>query len=113
VWGRDARLLSFSADDREGKIFAEGTIDATAKYIANPRMLEDSHHWFRYSLEEVNEKRDGLLVIGLGMPEWQTRIALSLPESWLGDFGKKWLDATESLHCATAPSSGYRGAKPR
>jgi hypothetical protein len=30
----------------------------------------------------------------------------SLPESWLGDFGKKWLEATESQHCATAPRFG-------
>jgi hypothetical protein len=36
---------------------------------------------------EVNGKRDGLSVIGIGAPEWQTQIALSLSESWLGDFG--------------------------
>ena len=53
-------LLSFSAGDREGKLFAEGTIEATARYIADPKLLKDSHHWFRYSLEEVNENRDGL-----------------------------------------------------
>jgi hypothetical protein len=73
VWSRNATLLSFSADDREGRLFAEGTIEATARYIADPKLLKDSHHWFRYSLEEVNEKRDGLSVIGLGMPEWQWR----------------------------------------
>ena len=106
-------MLSFSADDREGKLFAEGTIEATARYIADPKLLKDSHHWFRYSLEEVNEKRDGLSVIGLGMPEWQTRVALSLPESWLGDFGKKWLEATESQHCATAPRFGVIAVRNR
>jgi hypothetical protein len=109
----NANLLLFSADDREGKLFAEGTIEATAKYIADPKLLKDSHHWFRYSLEEVNEKRDGLSVIGLGMPEWQTRVALSLPESWLGDFGRKWLDATESQHCATAPRFGVIAVRNR
>ncbi len=92
VWSRNVTLSSLSADDREGKLFAEGTIDATAKFIADPTLLEDSHHWFRYSLKEVNEKRDGLSVTGLWMPEWQARVALSLPESWLGDFGRKWLD---------------------
>ncbi len=62
VLSRNATLLSFSAGDREGKLFAEGTIEATARYIADPSLLKDSHHWFRYSLEEVNEKRDGLSV---------------------------------------------------
>jgi hypothetical protein len=109
----NANLLLFSADDREGKLFAEGTIEATAKYIADPNLLKDSHHWFRYSLKEVNEKRDGLSVIGLGMPEWQTRIALSLPESLLGDFGKKWLEATESQHCSTAPRFGVIAVRNR
>jgi hypothetical protein len=113
AWSRNVRLLSFAAADREGKLFAEGTIDATAKFIADPRMLKDSHHWFRYSLNEVNEKRDGLSVIGLGMPEWRTRIGLSLPESWLGDFGEKWLDATESQHCATAPMFGVIAVRNR
>jgi hypothetical protein len=92
VLSGNATLSSFSASDPEGKLFAAGTIEATAKYIADPTLLKDSHHWFRYSLEEVNEKRDGLSVVGLGMPEWQTRVALSLPKSWLGDFGKKWLE---------------------
>jgi hypothetical protein len=109
----NATLLSFSADDREGKLFAEGTIEATSKFIADPKLLEDSHHWFRYSLEEVNEKRDGLSVVGLGMPEWRTRVALSLPESWLGDFGRKWLEATESQHCATAPRFGVIAVRNR
>jgi len=113
VLSRNTTLLSFSAGDREGKLFAEGTIDATAKFIADPMLLKDSHHWLRYSLQEVNEKRDGLSVIGLGMPEWQTRIALSLPESWLGDFGRKWLDATESQHCATAPRFGVIAVRNR
>jgi len=113
VLSRNVTLLSFSAGDREGKLFAEGTIEATARYIADPKLLKDSHHWFRYSLEEVNEKRDGLSVIGLGMPEWQTRVALSLPESWLGDFGKKWLEATESQHCATAPRFGVIAVRNR
>src|SRR5262249_8371047 len=66
AWRRNVTLLSFTVDDREGKLFAEGTIDATAKFIADPRMLNDSHHWFRYSLEEVNEKCDRPSVIGLG-----------------------------------------------
>jgi hypothetical protein len=113
VLSRDATLLSFPASDREGKLFAEGTIEATAKFIADPMLLKDSHHWFRYSLKEVNEKRDGLSVIGLGMPEWQTRVALSLPESWLGDFGKKWLEATENQHCATAPRFGVIAVRNR
>jgi hypothetical protein len=39
--------------------------------------------------------------------------ALSLPESWLGDFGKKWLDATESQHCATAPRFGVIAVRNR
>jgi hypothetical protein len=113
VLNRNTNLLSFSADDREGRLFAEGTIDATAKFIADPMLLKDSHHWFRYSLKEVNEKRDGLSVIGLGMPEWQTRVALSLPETWLGDFGRKWLEATESQHCATAPRFGVIAVRNR
>jgi hypothetical protein len=113
VLNRNTNLLSFSADDREGKLFAEGTIDATAKFIADPMLLKDSHHWLRYSLKEVNEKRDGLSVIGLGMPEWQTRVALSLPETWLGDFGRKWLEATESQHCATAPRFGVIAVRNR
>jgi hypothetical protein len=113
VLSRNANLLSFSADDREGKLFAEGTIEATAKFIADLMLLKDSHHWFRYSLKEVNEKRDGLSVIGLGMPEWQTRVALSLPESWLGDFGRRWLEATEGQHCATAPRFGVIAVRNR
>jgi hypothetical protein len=113
MWGRNATLLSFSADDREGKLFAEETIEATAKFIADPTLLEDSHHWFRYSLKDVNEKRDGLSVIGMGAPEWQTRLALSLPESWLSDFGGKWLDATENQHCATAPRFGVIAVRNR
>jgi hypothetical protein len=113
VLSGNATLLSFSANDREGKLFAEGTIEATAGYIADPKLLKDSHRWFRYSLEEVNEKRDGLSVVGLGMPEWQARVALSLPESWLGDFGKKWLEATETQHCATAPRFGVIAAPNR
>ncbi len=113
VLSRNATLLSFPASDREGKLFAEGTIEATAKFIADPKLLRDTHHWFRYSLKEVNEKRDGLSVIGLGMPEWQMRIALSLPESWLGDFGRKWLDATKNQHCATAPRFGVIAVRNR
>jgi hypothetical protein len=49
VLSRNATLLLFSADDREGKLFAEGTIEATAKYIADTNLLKDSHHWFRHS----------------------------------------------------------------
>jgi hypothetical protein len=111
--GRNATLMSFPAGDREGKFFSDGTIEATAKFIADPKLLKDSHRWFHYSLQEVNENRDGLSVIGLGMPDWQTRVALSLPKSWLGDFGKKWLEATESQHCATAPRFGVIAVRNR
>jgi hypothetical protein len=113
AWHSNAQLLLFAADSNEGKLFAEETVDATAKFISDSRMLTDSHEWFRYSLEEVNEKRDGLSVIGIGMPQWQTRVALSLPESWLGDFGQKWLDATEKQHCATAPRFGLIAVRNR
>ena len=61
----------------------------------------------------MNEKRDGLSVIGIGMPQWQTRVALSLPESWLGDFGQKWLEATEKQHCATASRFGLIAVRNR
>jgi len=61
----------------------------------------------------VNEKCDGLSLIGIGMPEWQTRVALSLPESWLGDFGKQWLEATEKQHCPTAPRFGLIAVRNR
>jgi hypothetical protein len=109
----DTKLLLFAADDRQGKLFADGTIDATARFVADPTMMEDSHRWFRYTLAEVNEKRDGLSLIGIGMPEWRTRVALSLPRNWLGDFGKEWLNATQNVHCATAPRFGLLAVRNR
>jgi len=35
------------------------------------------------------------------------------PESWLGDFSQKWLEATEKQHCATAPRFGLIAAPNR
>jgi hypothetical protein len=47
------------------------------------------------------------------MPQWRTRVALSLPESWLGDFGQMWLEATEKQHCVTAPRFGLIAVRNR
>jgi hypothetical protein len=109
----DTYLKLFAANSPEGKLFAEGTVEATAKFIADDEMLRDSHRWFRTTLQDVNDKRDGPALIEMGMPEWKTRIALALPQSWLGDWGKSWLDMTENQHCGTAPRFGIIAVRNR
>lgn len=99
-------LMVFDAESTEGKLFAEGTIEATEKFVADDEMLRDSDRWFRHSLAEVNRRRDGLAMTGFGLPDLTLRAALTLPQSWLGDFGKMWVDATRRNHCATAPKFG-------
>ncbi len=61
----------------------------------------------------MSEKCVGLSVIVIGMPQRRTRVALSLPESWLGDFGKGWLEATEKQHCATTLRFGLIAVRNR
>lgn len=106
-------LKMFPAESTEGVLFAEGTIDATAKFIADEEMVRDSHRWFRATLQEMNDKRDGPALIEMGMPEWKTRVALALPDSWLGDWGKNWLQMTEHQHCRTTPRFGIIAVNDR
>jgi hypothetical protein len=109
----ETRLVIFDAESAEGKLFAEGTIKATETFVADHQMLRDSEHWFRPSLDEINRHRDGLAMTGFGLPDLTLRAALTLPPSWLGDFGMMWVDATRQNHCATAPTFGLIAVRDR
>jgi hypothetical protein len=106
VKSEQTRLAVFDAESMEGRLFAEGTIEATEKFVADHEMMRDSDRWFRHSLHEINQHRDGLTMTGFGLSGLMLRAALALPQSWLGDFGKMWIDATRQNHCATAPMFG-------
>lgn len=100
------RLLLLSADQREGWLFAQATIVATQRLIADPVVLKESHRWFRSTPAEANRFGDGLTLAATGLPESTIRMALLMPGPTPEEAGQHWLAATRDQHCATASLFG-------
>jgi hypothetical protein len=103
VSSASTKLIWLRADSDAGRRFAEGTVKATADFIADPEMVAASDKWFRFG---PGQHRDGLTMPGVGLPPLITRMALMLPKGLAGDPHKAWLDMTRDVHVATAPVFG-------
>jgi hypothetical protein len=97
------KLVWLRADSAAGRRFAEGTVKATADFIADREMTAASDAWFRL---QAGEHRDGLTLPTVGLPPLVTRLALMLPPGLTGDPHKAWLEMTRDVHLATAPLFG-------
>jgi len=97
------KLVWLRAESEAGKRFAEGTIKATADFIADKNMVVDSYNWFRFS---GGDHRDGLTLPTVGIPPIEARIAMMLPKGLMGDPHQAWLDMTRTVHLPTAPLFG-------
>lgn len=101
-----ARLILLSADDREGWLYAQGTVLATQHLIGDAAVLKETHRWFRTTPAEANRFGDGVTLAAAGLPESTIRLALLMPGLTAEEAGQHWLEATRDQHCGTAPVFG-------
>lgn len=99
-------LTLLMADSAEGQLFSQATIEATEAFVANPLMAAESHHWFRQTMYQIQQHRDGLTLAATDLPDWMVRIAMALPRLPEAQFSKQWIKKTRTLHCGTAPMFG-------
>jgi hypothetical protein len=97
------RMVWLRSETEAGKRFADGTVKATADFIADAEMREASDKWFRFT---PGPHTDGLTLPTVGLPPLTARLALMLPPGLTGDSHQKWLEMTRDVHVATAPLFG-------
>jgi hypothetical protein len=97
------KLFWLTSDSDAGKRFANGTLKATADFIADKNMVVDSYNWYRFT---GLDHRDGLTLSTVGLSPIEARIAMMLPRGFAGDPHAKWLEMTRDVHLATAPQFG-------
>jgi hypothetical protein len=103
VTAASTQLVWLRADSEAGRRFAEGTVKATADFIADAEMVAASDKWFRF---EASAHKDGLTLPGVGLSPLMTRIALMVPRGLQGNPHQTWLTMTRDVHVATAPLFG-------
>jgi hypothetical protein len=101
----EVRLFLFSAIE-ERRQFGAAVIAATERIVADPRMIEDSHRWFRHRWADVQRRRDGLTLDAAGLPALVTAAAKMLPPPSPETSHRYWLDATRDVH---VPASALFG----
>jgi nitroreductase len=101
----DPRLFLFSAPG-ERKQFGDVVIGATEAIVADPAMVEASHHWFRHRWPDVQRQRDGLTLDASGLGPLLTVMGKLLPPVSAGAGHRYWLDATRDVQ---VPSSALFG----
>ncbi len=97
------KLFWLTSESDAGKRFANGTLKATADFIADKNMVVDSYNWYRFT---AGDHRDGLTLPTVGVSPLDARIAMMLPRGFAGDPHKAWLEMTRDVHLATAPQFG-------
>lgn len=109
----DVGLSLFAAESEPGRRFAETTISATEALVADETFMADSHEWWRQTPDEIESHRDGVTVVGGGMPPMLIRIAIMLPDFSAEQFGASWIDQTRDQHCGTAAHYGLITVRER
>ena len=99
-----ARLVLIERESRSGQDFASGTVEATAAINADAAMTEDTHLWFRGTMRETAEHRDGVAVHTAGLSPIMTVMAQILPQPDAEAAGVYWLASTEKQ---VAGAAGY------
>jgi hypothetical protein len=103
---REIGLKLFSASSRMGQRFAALTLEATEAIIADPAMMEASHHWFRHRRRDQDRLKDGLTVATSGTPPFLAALARMGPELDAATEGRYWLEATGESQLPTASLFG-------
>jgi len=103
VSSASTQLIWLRADSEAGRRFAEGTVKATADFIADAELTAASDKWFRF---EAGAHKDGLTLPGVGLSPLMTRLALMVPRGLQGNTHQTWLTMTREVHVATAPLFG-------
>jgi hypothetical protein len=97
--------LLFEADSPHGRQFAEGTIIATERIVADQQMYTDSERWFRHEWGDIRSERDGINLLQVGMSPVITELAMLAPAVSPESSGAAWLRMTRDTHVA-APIFG-------
>lgn len=87
-------------------------IEGTEKIIADPDMTPETHHWFRTTMAEVEEHRDGVSLHTSGVAPALIPIARMLPELSLEAANQGWLDGTKA-GIESAPLAGLISVEDR
>jgi nitroreductase len=101
-----ARLDLFDRQDARGRDFEAHTVEATRALITDGDFMRASDSWFRATVREEKQHRDGPSLRCSGLPRWKWVASGLAPR--LGDAAqhKGWLQLTAEIHCASAPTFG-------
>lgn len=86
--------------------FAELTVGATERIIADHAMATASAAWFRFTRRAIETHRDGVTIDGFGLPAHLTAAVKMLPPPSDEEADRQWLRATRETHLPTAPLFG-------
>lgn len=93
--------------------FSKATIEATDTIIADEEMIHDSHQWFRYDWNALEEFRDGPTIDAAGIPPAITMLVKTLPAPSAQQSHQHWRNATADVHLATAKMFGLIAVRDR
>jgi hypothetical protein len=82
--------------------FAEGTVAATERIIADVEMLSSSHAWLRSTFDDIQRHRDGLTIDAQGYDALTTALGKMLGAPSLQTDADYWLASTRDVHVAHA-----------
>jgi len=98
----DARVVLIGRATPDGEAFANATLEATSAIIADAKMAEDGHHWFRPNARAIALHRDGVSVATAGLPPLVSLMGQMLPPPDAATSGRYWHDATVRSMAASA-----------
>jgi hypothetical protein len=99
-----ARLLWLASDTERGT-FAELLVDATRAHNADEQQSQDSFAWWRSTWDEVQDRRDGLNIDGVGLPAAIRTFGKILPPSDRASADATFLERTR-LQAGSAAAFG-------
>lgn len=108
----DVKLFSLSSDAQKAS-FRSATLQAMDAIIQDHEMMNDSHRWFRFDWDAVNQFKDGPTLDTLGLPPKIAMIAKTLPAPSPEESHQHWRKATADIHLASARLFGIIGVRDR
>lgn len=104
--GRDGiRLFLFDEGPTKAQL-GELIVSATEEIISDHEMAMDSAKWFRFDWRSIQQHRDGVTLDTVGLPPLINAAAKIVPAPSPEQADRQWLDATRTVHVATAPLLG-------
>ena len=92
---KGAQFKTFSRTSKFGKLFAEGTVEATETINNDSEMSHDGHIWFRENARMTAKYRDGVSIPTAGLTPAMSLLGQLMPKTNEKKSGDYWLASTK------------------